>query len=77
MIGDTNDEVYESETIEEFLKENKSYNVIREKHAGPGPAMYNRGYTCLDMVAISNSIDSSAIVQCEYIPFHERHFSNY
>ena len=77
VIGDTNDDVYSSKRIELFLYDNDMYNAIQEKHAENGPATYDRGSKCIDFVAVSNTIEKSAITKCGYLPFYQGIFSDH
>ena len=56
VLGDTNEDVYKSKRIQQFLKECKMYNAIQRIHEKEGPPTYDRGSKCLDLVAISNTI---------------------
>ena len=71
VIGDVNEDLYNNKRIEQFLADNNLYNVIKEKHKGNGPATYDRGTKCLDLVAATNTIDPEAIQKCGYFPFYE------
>ena len=50
---------------------------MKERHPGPGPATYDRGSKCIDMIAITNTIHPSAIKRCGYLPFYKGIFSDH
>ena len=77
VVGDTNSDIHNHKRIEEFLHENEMYNVIQGKHKNPGPATYDRGTKCLDLIAVSNTIKNSSIVKCGYLPFYQGIFSDH
>ena len=77
VIGDANEDVYNGKRIKEFLTENNLYNVIQRLHEKEGPATYDRGSKCIDIVAASNSIAPESIVHCGYMPFYEGIFTDH
>ena len=62
LLGDANEDVYQGSRIREFLVDNNMYNVIERKHEGRGPATYDRGTKCIDLV-------SSLIELWEIVPY--------
>ena len=77
VLGDTNEDVYKSKRIQQFLKECKMYNAIQRIHEKEGPPTYDRGSKCLDLVAISNTIAPESVVKCGYLPFYKGIFSDH
>lgn len=77
VIGDVNEDLYKNNRIETFLRENGLYNAIKAKHKGNGPATYDRGKRCLDLIALSNSIPIEAIESCGYLAFYDGVFSDH
>ena len=68
---DCNEDVYSKKQMYQFLQNNGLYNAIPAKHCGEGPATYDRGSKCIDLIAVSNSINRDAIVRCGYLPFYD------
>ena len=77
LMGDCNEDVYSKKQIHQFLQENELYNAIAAKHCGEGPATYDRGSKCIDLIAISKTINRDAIVRCGYLPFYDGVFSDH
>ena len=77
LLGDMNSDMDSCKKMEEFLRENELFNIIKEKHPGQGPATYDRGTKCIDLVAISNTIHPSSIKKCGYLPFYKGIFSDH
>ena len=77
LLGDMNSNLDTCTRIDSFLLENEMYDAIKRKHPGVGPATYDRGSNCLDLIAISNSLDPSIIKRCGYLPFYHGIFSDH
>ena len=46
-------------------------NVHKRNHNGTLPRTYDKGKDCLDMIAISKTINDQAIKRCGMLPFYE------
>lgn len=53
------------------------YNAIEARHNCLFPATYDRGRECLDWIAISGSINVTAIKRSRYLPFYEGYVSDH
>ena len=77
LTCDMNESVQRSRKLDRFLNQNNMYNAIEEIHRGLYPATYDRGRECLDLIAISNTVERKAIKKSGYLPFYEGYVSDH
>ena len=78
VLGDVNEDLdQEDNRINNFLNENGLYNIIKERNEGKGPATYDRGKKCIDLIAVSECIPAEAISAAGYLPFYDGIFSDH
>ena len=77
LLGDMNGNVDTCDRVEKFLYDNELYDAIKTTHPGMGPATYDRGSRCIDLIAISNTIEPTAVKRCGYLPFYKGIFSDH
>ena len=70
-FGNFNEDIQRSKRIEKFLLDSNLVNAATEKHQGDLPRTHDRGISCLDMIAVSRTMDQNAIKRCGYLPFYE------
>ena len=71
LYGDLNEDIEKSDRVEEFLENSGLKKIMTTKHKGEVlPKPYDRGSKCLNIMAISNTIDEKAIVRCDILPFY-------
>ena len=71
LYGDMNEDIQQSTRISKFLRESNMKNILTQKHEGQLPRTHDRGQWCLDLLAVSNAMDSNAVRKCGYLPFYE------
>ena len=77
LTGDMNESIRNSKKIKEFLANNNMYNAVESKHLGLYPVTYDRGRECLDLIAISASVEIRAMKKSGYLPFYEGYMSDH
>ena len=78
LFGDINEEVREAKRVKEFLQNANLKNIMTAKHNDKIlPHTYDRGQKCLDIMAMTASIDDKAIHKCGIIPFYEGMLSDH
>ena len=71
VYGDINDEVRDSKRVDKFLENADLKNIMKMKHHDKElPTTYRRGKKCLDIMAMSASLDDKVVDKCGIIPFH-------
>ena len=70
LMGDLNEDVQNSKTIDKFLGATGLYNIHKEKHNKDLPNTHDRGKWCIDIMAISKTIPSEAIKKSGILPFY-------
>ena len=71
LFGDFNEDVQHSNRILRFLMESNLKNAVTAKHDGKLPRTHDRGRHCIDMIAVSEALDTNAILASGYMPFYE------
>ena len=71
LLGDFNENIQEGE-MKRFMEETNMKNVLLARHGERAklPATYDKGRHSVDMIAMSNDLDSGAIKRAGCIPFY-------
>ena len=73
LIGDMNEDLLNPKNdIASFLGETNMVNMFTNRHPHLSlPVTYDRGRACLDLMAMSSSLDPSIVVRMGYLPFYQ------